>query len=282
MKIIVIGGTGLIGSKIVRSLRESGRDAVAASPTVGVNTVTGKGLEEVLTGASVVVDVSNSPSFKADVALAFFQTSTRNLLAAEAAAGVRHHVALSMVGAERLATHGYIRAKFAQEELVRDDSIPYTIIQATQFFESIQRIAGEASQGTTVRVPPVFVQPIAGDDVADALCQASMATPENRTTQVAGPEQFRLDELVRRRLIARHGSREVIADPRALFFGAEVGARSLLPDAGAHLAATRFEDWLGHSLERAYSSLRPPAPNIVEGSRPAMLDDADPGFLSPS
>jgi uncharacterized protein YbjT (DUF2867 family) len=196
--------------------------------------------------------------------LEFFATSTRNILNAEAATGVRHHVALSVVGAERLAAHGYMRAKFTQETFIKDSSIPYSIVHATQFFESIQRIAGLASDGTTVRVPPVLVQPIAGDDVANDLCDVSVAAPLNRTLEVAGPEQFRLGELVRRRLTARHDSRECIDDPRALFFGVEVDDRSLLPSADAQLAKTRFEDWLARSLERAYARLIPPSPRMAE------------------
>ena len=258
MKIVVIGGTGLIGSKVVTRLRSSGCEVIAASPRLGVNTVTGEGLADALTGASVVIDVSNTPSFKGDVARSFFETSTRNLLAAEAASRVEHHVALSMVGTERLSAYGYIRAKFAQEELIKGGSIPYSIVQATQFFETIQRIADEASNGTTVRVPPVLVQPIAADDVVSTLCEISVGTPVNGTIEVAGPEVFRLDELVRRRLVARHGSREVVADSHALFFGAELEERSLLPDPGVQLAQTRFEHWLALSAERAYARLRPP------------------------
>jgi len=264
VRIIVIGGTGLIGSKIVTKLWASGFEAVAASRSSGVNTMTGQGLADVLAGASAVVDVSNSPTFDGAASLEFFGTSTRNLLSAEAAAGVRHHVALSVVGADRLAESGYMRAKFAQEKLIKDSSIPYSIVHATQFFESIQRIAGVASDGATVRVPPVLVQPIAGDDVAGVLCNVSVGAPLSGTIEVAGPEQFRLDELVRRRLTARHDSREVIDDPRARFFGAEVDDRSLLPGADARLAETRFEDWLARSMERAYAALRPPTPRMAE------------------
>jgi len=258
VKIIVIGGTGLIGSKVVTMLRNSGFEAVAASRTSGVNTLTARGLADVLAKASVVIDLSNPPTFDGAAALEFFETSTRNLLTTEAAAGVQHHVALSVVGTDRLSESGYMRAKFAQEKLIKDDSIPYSIVHATQFFESIQKLAGLATDGAIVRVPPVLVQPIAGDDVASMLCNVSVGAPLNRTIEVAGPEQFRADELARRRLMARQDPREVMSDPRARFFGAEVDERSLLPGADARLAETRFEDWLGRSLERAYATLRPP------------------------
>ena len=262
MKIIVIGGTGLIGSKVVTKLRNSGFEAVAASRTSGVNTSTGRGLADVLAKGSVVIDLSNPPTFDGAAALEFFETSTRNLLTTEAAAGVQHHVALSVVGADRLSESGYMRAKFAQEKLIKDNSIPYSIVHATQFFESIQKLAGLATDGATVRVPPVLVQPIAGDDVASMLCNVSVGAPLNGTIEVAGPEQFRADELARRRLMARQDPREVMSDPRARFFGAEVDERSLLPGADARLAETRFEDWLGRSLERAYASLRPPEAGV--------------------
>jgi uncharacterized protein YbjT (DUF2867 family) len=258
VKIIVIGGTGLIGSKVVTKLRNSGFEVVAASRTSGINTMTGRGLDDVLANASVVIDVSNPPTFDGDAALEFFETSTTNLLEAEAAAGVRHHVALSVVGTERLSESGYMRAKFAQEKLIKDNSIPYSIVHATQFFESIQKLAGLATDGTKVRVPPVLVQPIAGDDVASMLSNVSVGAPLNGTIEVAGPERFRADDLARRRLMARHDPREVIVDPQARFFGARVDERSLLPGAGAHLATTRFEDWLSGSVERAYATLRPP------------------------
>jgi uncharacterized protein YbjT (DUF2867 family) len=258
MKIIVIGGTGLIGSKVVTKLRNSGFEVVAASRTSGVNTMTGRGLADVLAKASVVIDLSNPPTFDGAAALEFFETSTRNLLSAEASAGVQHHVALSVVGTDRLSESGYMRAKFAQQKLIKDNSIPYSIVNATQFFETIQKLAGLATDGATVRVPPVLVQPIAGDDVASVLCSVGIGVPLNSTIEVAGPEQFRADELARRRLMARHDPREVVSDPRARFFGAEVDERSLLPGADARLAETRFGDWLGRSLERAYATLRPP------------------------
>jgi uncharacterized protein YbjT (DUF2867 family) len=261
VKIIVIGGTGLIGSKIVAKLRASGFEAVAASRRSGVDTMTGRGLDDVVARASVVIDVSNPPTFDGAAALEFFETSTGNLLAAEAAAGVQHHVALSVVGTERLSESGYMRAKFAQEKLIKENSIPYSIVHATQFFESIQKLAGLATDGTTVRVPPVLVQPIAGDDVASTLGNVGVGVPLNATIEVAGPEQFRADELARRRLMARHDPREVVSDPRARFFGAEVEERSLLPSADARVAQTRFEAWLSRSVERAYGTLRPPSPN---------------------
>jgi uncharacterized protein YbjT (DUF2867 family) len=276
VKIIVIGGTGLIGSKIVTKLLASGFEAVAASRSSGVDTMTGHGLADVLAGASVVVDVSNPPTFDGAASLEFFETSTHNLLSAEAAAGVQHHVALSVVGTDRLSESGYMRSKFAQEKLIKDNSIPYSIVHATQFFESIQKLAGLATDGTTVRVPPVLVQPIAGDDVAGMLCKISVGAPLNSTIEVAGPEQFRADELARRRLMARHDPREVVSDPRARFFGAVVEDRSLLPAADAHLAETRFEDWLGRSLERAYARLIPPAPRMAEMANPATPNDAGP------
>ena len=258
MKIIVIGGTGLIGSKIVTKLLASGVEAVAASRSSGVDTTTGRGLADVLSRASVVIDVSNSPTFDGAAALEFFETSTRNILSAEAEAGVQHHVALSVVGTDRLSESGYLRAKAAQENLIKESAIPYSIVQATQFFESVQKLAGLATDGTTVHAPPVLVQPIAGDDVATILCNVSVGAPLNATIEIAGPEQFRADELARRRLMARHDSRKVVADPHARFFGAEVEERSLLPSADARLAQTRFEAWLARATERAYGALRPP------------------------
>jgi len=244
MKIIVIGGTGLIGSKVVTKLRESGFEAVAASPNSGVNTITGEGLAEVLTGASVVVDVSNSPSFEDAAVLAFFETSTRNLLAAEVVAGVRHHVALSVVGTERLAESGYMRAKVAQEKLIEQSSIPYSIVHATQFFEFIKGIADAATDGDTVRLAPVLIQPMAAEDVAAAVTRVAIGSPVNGIVEVAGPEQFRLDELVRRYLGAHDDPRSVIADPRARYYGAVLGERTLVPD-HASLGEVGFDNWLG-------------------------------------
>ena len=259
MKIIVIGGTGLIGSKIVTKCWDSGVEAVAASRSSGVNTVTAGGLDDVMARASVVVDVSNPPTFDGAAALEFFETSTRNILSAEKKAGVRHHVALSVVGTERLAESGYMRAKLAQEKLIRNSSIPYSIVHATQFFESIKKLAGLATEGTIVRVPPVLVQPIAGDDVASLVFNVSVGAPLSTIIEVAGPEQFRADELARRRLGARHDHRKIVTDPRARFFGAEVDERTLLPASDARLAETRFDVWLSRSSERAYARLIPPA-----------------------
>jgi len=248
MKIIVIGGTGLIGSKVVSKLREQGHDAVPASPDTGVNTITGAGLPEVLVGASVVVDVSNSPSFEDAAVLTFFEASTRNLLAAEAKAGVRHHVVLSVVGTERLSASGYLRAKIAQEKLTRSSSIPYSIVHATQFFEFVKSIADAATVGNTVRLAPVLIQPMAAKDVASAISRVAVGAPVNGVVEIAGPQQFRLDEFVRLGLDARHDPRTVIADPHARYFGAELGERTLVPGDTATLAETRFEDWLSRSV----------------------------------
>lgn len=244
MKIVVIGGTGRIGSKLVRRLTEHGHEAVAASPKLGVNTLTGEGLAEVLTGAAVAVDVSDSPSFEDDAVLAFFQRSTSNLLAAEAVADVRHHVALSVVGYERLPQTGYVRAKIAQENLIKESSIPFSIVRATQFFEFVKGIADASTDGDTVHLAPALIQPIAADDVAIAVERTTVGAPVNGVVEVAGPEQFRLDEFVRRGLSALHDPREVITDSRALYFGIKLGERSLLPGDGAFLFETRFEDWL--------------------------------------
>jgi uncharacterized protein YbjT (DUF2867 family) len=248
MKIVVIGGTGLIGSKLVRKLREQGHQAVPASPDSGVNTLTGEGLATALNGAAVVVDVSNSPSFEATAALNFFETSTGNILKAEAAAGVGHHVALSVVGTERLLESGYFRAKIAQEKLIKRSSIPYSIVHATQFYEFIKRIADDATDGNTVRLAPVLIQPMAAEDVASAVARVAVGSPVNGTVEVAGPQQFRLDELIRRGLRERHDQREVIADPQTRYFGAQLGERTLMPGDHARLAETRLEDWLSQSL----------------------------------
>src|SRR5262245_17571016 len=247
MKIVVIGGTGLIGSKLVTQLREHGREAVPASPDTGVNSLTGAGLADSLQGASVVVDVSNSPSFEETAVMEFFTTSTRNLLKYAAAAGVRHYVALSVVGTGRIPDSPYLRAKNAQETLIKGGGIPYSIVHATQFFEFVGRIADDATDGTTVRLPPVLIQPMAADDVAGAVARIAVGAPVNGTVEVAGPEQFRFDELVRQGLSARNDSREVVVDPHARYFGAEVGERSLIPAGDARLGEMRFQEWLNRS-----------------------------------
>jgi len=244
MKIVVIGGTGLIGSKAVACLHEEDHEAVAASPDSGVNTLTGEGLPQALQGASVVIDVSNSPSFEDEAVMEFFTTSTTNLLAAEADAGVRHHVALSVVGTERLAESGYFRAKIAQEELIRDSVIPYSIVHATQFFEFVKRIADAATEGDEVRLAHVLIQPIAADDVAAAVCEISQRPPADGVVEVAGPEQFRLDELIQQGLTAKGDPRTVVTDPGARYFDAELQERTLLPTNAVHFGEIRFNDWL--------------------------------------
>lgn len=248
MKIIVIGGSGLIGSRVVTILKEHGHEAIAASPKSGVNTVTGEGLAEALSGASVVVDVSNSPSWEAAAVLAFFETSTRNLLEAEANAGVGHHVALSVVGSERLLDSGYFPAKIAQENLLKESSIPYSIVRATQFFEFVRGIGDAASDGKSLRLSPDLIQPIAADDVAIAVASVAEGPPLNGTIDVAGPEAFPLDELIRIDLAARSDPRPVVTDPNALYFGAKLNERTLVPHGEARLGATRFKDWLDRSL----------------------------------
>jgi len=243
VKVVVIGGTGLIGSRVVAKLRDEGHDAVPASPDTGVNTLTGQGLEDVLQGASVVVDVSNSPSFEEMAVMNFFTTSTRNLLRYAATAGVRHYVALSVVGTERIPDSPYLRAKNAQESLIKSGGIPYSIVHATQFFEFMKRIADEATDGTTVRLPPVLIQPMAADDVATAVAKIAVSTPLNGIVEVAGPQQFRFDELIRQDLRERHDSRTVVTDPHARYFGAELAERSLVPGKDARLGEIRLEDW---------------------------------------
>jgi uncharacterized protein YbjT (DUF2867 family) len=242
--VVVIGGTGLIGSKVVARLAGHGHEAIAASPNSGVNTLTGEGLAEVLAGAQVVVDVSNSPSFEGKAALEFFTTSTGNLLAAEKPAGVGHHVALSVVGTERLPESGYFRAKLAQEQLIRESGIPYSIVHSTQFFEFVKGIADAATDGNTVRLSRALVQPIAADAVASTVARTAVGEPTNGTVEVAGPEQFGLDELVRKGLRFRGDPREVVADPQARYFGALLEERTLLPGADALTLGPRFADWL--------------------------------------
>jgi len=243
MKIVVIGGTGLIGSKLVTKLREQGQEVVVASPATGVNSLTGEGLADALKGASAAVDVTNSPSWEDAAVLQFFETSTRNLLKYETAAGVGHHVALSVVGTERLLESGFFRAKIAQENLIKASAIPYSIVRATQFFEFVKSIADLSTEGNKVSLPPVLFQPMAADDVASALAEIAMGPPVNGTVEIGGPEQFRLNELVRRDLAARKDPREVISDPHARYYGIAVSERTLVPNDDARLGATRFEDW---------------------------------------
>jgi len=244
MKIVVIGGSGLIGSKLVELLREAGHEPLAASPNSGVDALTGEGLAEAFVGAQVVVDVANAPAWEDAAVLNFFQTATRNILAAEAAAGVKHHVALSVVGADRLPDSGYLRAKVAQEDAVKAAAIPYTIVRATQFFEFIGRIADSAADGETVRLPPVLVQPEAAGDVSATLADVATSPPVNGIVELGGPERFRLDELARRVLDANNDPREVVADVHARYFGTELDDGSLTTGSGARIAPTRFEDWL--------------------------------------
>ncbi len=249
MKIVVIGGTGLIGSRLVEKLEEAGHEPLAAAPDTGVNTITGEGMSEALEGAQVAVDVSNAPAGWGDAAvLEFFETSSRNLLAAEAAAGVKHHVALSIVGADRLPGSGYLRAKVAQEEIVRTGSVPYTILRATQFFEFIRGIAESSVDGDTIHLAPVFVQPESADDVAAALAEIAVSEPVNGVVELGGPEQFRLDELAGRVLSANNDRRPVTADVHARYFGTELDDHSLTPGSNARIAPTRFEDWLRQSV----------------------------------
>jgi uncharacterized protein YbjT (DUF2867 family) len=248
MKLVIVGGTGLIGSKVVSRLVTHGHDALAASPDRGVNTLTGEGLANALRDASVVVDVSNSPSFEEEAVMAFFTTATRNLLKAAMEAGVKHYVALSVVGTERIPDSPYLRAKNAQEDLIKAGGIPYTIVHATQFFEFIPRIADEATVAGTVRLPSILIQPMAADDVAAAVSKIAVGSPANGTVEVAGPQQFRFDELVRLGLEARRDSRRVVIDSHAKYFGAELGERSLIPGDHAQLGELRFEDWLGRPV----------------------------------
>ncbi len=244
MKIVIIGGSGLIGKILVNNLRQRGHEVVPASPSSGVNNLTGEGLAHALAGAQVVVDVANSPSFEDTAVLKFFETSGRNLLAAEAAAGVGHHVALSVVGTDRLLASGYFRAKMAQENLIKASPVPYTIVRATQFFEFVGSIAQSATEGQTVRLSPALMQPIVSEDVADALADIAVGKPVNGTVELAGPEPIRLDELVRRFLIANRDARKVTTDVHALYFGTELNDQSLTPGNNPRLGPTRFEDWL--------------------------------------
>ncbi|MDM3883997.1 SDR family oxidoreductase [Pseudomonas sp. BCRC 81390] len=244
MKIVVIGGTGLIGSKLVNGLRERGHQAVAAAPSTGINSITREGLAEAMDGADVVVDVANAPSWEDQAVLDFFETSTRNLLAAGKAAGVKHHVALSIVGTERLPDNGYFRAKVAQEALIKDSGLPYTVLRATQFFEFVEGIAQAGTVGDEVHLSPALFQPLASDDVVAALIDVALAPAANATLEVAGPEALPMDELVRRFLRLRGDKRKVVADVHTRYFGAELDDKALTPGSGARLGATRFEDWL--------------------------------------
>ena len=277
MKIVVIGGSGLIGSKLVNKLREHGHEAVPASPNTGVNTLTGEGLAEVLKGAAVVVDVSNSPSFEESAATNFFSTATANLLRYEQAAGVRHHVALSVVGTDRLAQNrssdgektirGYFRAKLVQEKLIKESSIPFSIVHATQFFEFVKNIADASGDGNTVRLAPVLIQPMAADDVASGVGRIAVGAPVKGIVEIGGPEQFCLDEFVRQGLKARNDQRTVVADSAAGYFGVEVDERTLVPGEGARLGETRFEVWLSQSASPTTTANPQSAANAVAAIR---------------
>jgi uncharacterized protein YbjT (DUF2867 family) len=247
MKIVVIGGSGLIGTKLVSRLRQKGHEVLPASPNSGVNTITGEGLAEALAGAQVVVDLANSPSFEDKAVLEFFETAGRNLLAAEATAGVGHHLALSVVGTDRLPASGYLRAKMAQENLIKASGIPYTIVRSTQFFEFIGRIVESGVDGDVIRLSPALLQPIASDDVADAMADAALGAPVNGTIEIAGPEPWPLDKLARSLLNANGDSREVIADVHARYYGTELNDRSLTPGDHPRLGSIRFEDWLSRT-----------------------------------
>lgn len=244
MKIVVIGGTGLIGSKTVDRLRKQGHDVLAASPNSGVDTLTGKGVSEALTGAQVVIDLANSPSFEDDAVMDFFKTSGRHLLTAGGLAGVQHHIALSVVGTERLQGSGYMRAKMAQEDLIRQSGIPYTIVHSTQFFEFMGGIAQSGTVGQTVHLSPAYVQPIAGDDVADVMAEVAVGKPLNGIMEIAGPDKMRLSEIVARFLKMINDPRDVVADPHARYFGVELNDGSLVPGPGARIASTHYGDWL--------------------------------------
>jgi uncharacterized protein YbjT (DUF2867 family) len=253
MKIVVIGGTGLIGSRLVPKLREKGHEVVAASPNTGVNSVTGEGLADALKGASVVVDVSNAPSWEDAAVMEFFETSTRNLLAGETAAAVGHHVALSVVGTGRMLASGYFRAKIAQEVLIKESSIPYSIVRATQFFEFVKGIADFSTDGNKVRLPSALIQPMAADDVATALSEVAVGSPVNGMVEIGGPEQFGLDELVRQAFAAWNDPREVVTDLNANYYGVPVSEKTLVPGYDARLSETRFETWLVQSKSQGPS-----------------------------
>jgi uncharacterized protein YbjT (DUF2867 family) len=247
MKIVVIGGTGLIGSKVVSKLRQKGHEVTAAAPNTGVNTITGEGVAEALAGAEVVVDLANAPDFSDDPVMAFFTTSERNLVAAGKAAGVRHHVALSVVGSDRSPDSGYLRAKVAQEGLIKASGLPFTIIRSTQFFEFLGGIAQSATDGQTIRLSPAHVQPVASDDVAALVAKVATMAPANGIIELAGPERISLDDLVRRYLVAKHDARKVVTDVHARYFGTELNDKSLTPGDNPHIGATSFETWLGRA-----------------------------------
>jgi len=268
IKIVVIGGSGLIGSKLVNNLRQRGHEVLAASPASGVNTLTGEGLADALRGAQVVVDVSNAPSWEDKAVLEFFETSGRNLLAGEAAAGVKHHVALSVVGTERLLASGYMRAKMAQEKLIKASQIPYTIVRATQFFEFASGIAKNATEGATVRLPSALMQPIAADDVAAQLADVAVSEPKNDMLEIAGPEQIRQDELVRRFLSATGDARKVTTDLHARYYGVEVNDQSLVPGPNPRLGSIRFAEWLNTPQK---ATERPSAPASKPSVRAAVV-----------
>ena len=268
MKTVVIGGTGLIGSKLVNKLREMGHEAVAAAPNTGVDTITGAGLREALAGARVVVDVSNSPSFEEKAVMEFFTTSTRNLLAAEKDAGVGHHVALSVVGTDRLLESGYFRAKMAQEQLIKESEVPYTILRSTQFFEFVARIATESSDGKSVRATSAFIQPIVSDDVVSALAEIAVAEPANGIVEIAGPERFHIDELLRQLMKATGDARQVITDAGTRYFGALLQERTLTSDSPSIVGTMHFADWVAYSAGHAQTPVpRPTAATTAQSAR---------------
>ena len=247
MKIVVIGGTGLIGSKVVSNLRQKSHEVIAASPNTGVNTITGEGLAEALAGAQVVIDLANSPNFADEAVMAFFTTAGRNIAAAEKAAGVRHHIALSVVGSDRNPDSGYLRAKVAQENLIKESGIPYTIIRSTQFFEFLGGITQAATDGQSVRLSPAHLQPVASNDVAALVAKVATMTPMNGVIELAGPERIGLDDLVRRYLAAKNDTRKVVTDVHARYFGAELNDKSLTPGNNPHIGSTSFETWLAQA-----------------------------------
>ena len=277
MKIVVIGGTGLIGSKVVTKLTAQGHEAIAASPNSGVNTLTGEGVAEVLVGASVVVDVSNSPSFEDNAVMNFFQTSTRNLLTAEAAAGVKHHVALSVVGTERLSESGYMRAKIVQEKLIKESSIPYSIVHCTQFFEFSKGIADSFTVDGKVHVPPVLIQPIAGEEVSSAVARIAIGAPVNGIVEVAGPERFQMDDFIRQVLTARNDSREIVIDSEARYFGALLEDKTLVASDDAQVGQIRIKDWLANPANQPPAPNPQPHPQIELKENEFRISDVPPG-----